>query len=297
MKKSNLFFGVILVVGIVIFLYPSISNYINSKHQSRAISGYESQLLNLTEADYDAFWQAAYAYNAKLAKQGAHFELSDAEMEEYNSLLDPTGTGIMGHIEITDLAVDLPIYHNIDEAVLQIGVGHLPGSSLPVGGNSTHTVLSGHRGLPSSKLFSDLDQMEEGDIFLLHIMNETLAYQVDQINIVLPEETGNLVITDGKDYCTLITCTPYGVNTHRLLIRGKRIDYEKAVHRMVTADATKYDALSVAPFIGIPLVALLLLALLVGKPRKKNTEQKSTEQKNTEQKETSKEEDRDLPNE
>ncbi len=276
MKKSNLLFGFILIVGILIVLYPSVSNYVNSKHQTRAIQGYETQLQQLSQADYDAFWEAAEAYNAALAARGGGYELSQEELDVYNSLLDPTGTGIMGHIEITDLGVDLPIYHGIDEAVLQIGVGHLPGSSLPVGGKSTHAVLSGHRGLPSSKLFTDLDKMAEGDLFLLHIMNKTLCYQVDQINIVLPEETGNLVLTKDKDYCTLITCTPYGVNTHRLLIRGKRIDYTEAEKYNITADASRYDPLSVAPFIGVPAVVLLLLGLLFGKPGKRRKASKES---------------------
>ncbi len=277
MKKSNLFFGLMLAAGIAVFLYPSVSNYINSKHQSRAISGYENELQQLSEADYESFWQAAREYNEKLASEGIHFSLTGEEMEEYEALLDPTGTGIMGHIEIADLGVDLPIYHGIEESVLQIGVGHIPGSSLPVGGVGTHTVLSGHRGLPSSKLFTDLDKMAEGDIFLLHIMNETLAYQVDQIHIVLPEESGSLVITEGKDYCTLITCTPYGVNSHRLLVRGKRIDYQQAAKYLISADAVRYDTLTIAPFIGGPLVVLLLLGLLFGVPGKRRKQRKQSE--------------------
>ncbi len=269
MKKhlSTIFFTLILLVGIGIFTYPTVSNYINSKHQSSAIAGYQEQIESLTQEDYTAFWDAAMAYNEALAQRGGGFQLTDEEMAEYLSLLDPIGTGMMGYLEIASLDVYLPIYHTVEESVLQIGVGHLPGSSLPTGTKSTHTVLSGHRGLPSSRLFTDLDELGEGDIFLLHIMNETFAYQVDQINIVLPEESGNLSLIPGGDYCTLITCTPYGVNTHRLLVRGKRVDYEKAMEWVVAADAVSVDPLTVMPFIAIPVIVILLIAVLFRKRR------------------------------
>ena len=169
----------------------------------------------------------------------------------------------MGHLEIESIGVDLPIYHGVTDSVLQVGIGHLPGSSLPTGGESTHCVLSGHRGLPSSKLLSDLDQMVVGDTFLVHIMDQTFAYQVDQINIVLPDETEGLAITKGMDYCTLVTCTPYGVNTHRLLVRGKRVDYKEESRLIVPADASKYSPLLIAPFLAIPILVILFIYVMM----------------------------------
>ncbi|MBE5861163.1 MAG: class C sortase [Butyrivibrio sp.] len=267
----NLIFAAIFVVGLGIFLYPSVSNYINSKNQSRAISSYDNMLSNMTQEDYDAYWEAAYKYNEALSKKGGGFNLTDEELAEYYQVLDPTGTGIMGHIEIENIGVDLPVYHGVEESVLQVGIGHLPGTSLPTGTASTHAVLSGHRGLPSSKLFSDLDQMIVGDTFLLHIMDQTFAYEVDQINIVLPEETGSLGIYPGEDYVTLVTCTPYGVNTHRLLVRAKRVDYSEETKLIIPADATRYSYVVVAPFIAAPIILILFIWFLIStsKPSKR----------------------------
>ena len=235
LKKQipNIIFALIFLVGIAVFLYPSVSNYINSKHQSRVITNYEEALAAISEEDYTKFWEAATAYNEELATKPLNFTLTEEELEEYNSILDPTGTGIIGYIEIENIGVNLPIYHGTEESVLQVGIGHLEGSSFPTGTESTHAVLSGHRGLPSSKLFSDLDQMIVGDTFLLHIMDQTFAYQIDQIKIVLPEEVQDLAIVDGEEYVTLVTCTPYGVNTHRLLVRAKRVDYNEETKLIV----------------------------------------------------------------
>ena len=276
LKKQipNIIFGIIFLVGLAVFLYPSVSNYINSKNQSRAISSYQEALSSFTEEDYSRLWEAAYAYNEALVDKRMNFELSDEEMAEYNSILDATGTGIIGYIEIENIGVNLPIYHGTDESVLQVGIGHLEGTSFPTGTTSTHTVLSGHRGLPSSKLFSDLDQMIVGDTFLLHILDQTFAYQVDQINIVLPEETSDLAIQPGKEYVTLVTCTPYGVNTHRLLVRAKRVDYNEETRLIVPSDAIRYGNLVVAPFIGAPLLLVAFIAFMVltsnrGKKKKK----------------------------
>ena len=276
LKKQipNIIFGIIFLVGLAVFLYPSVSNYINSKNQSRAISSYQEALSSFTEEDYSRLWEAAYAYNEALVDKRMNFELSDEEMAEYNSILDATGTGIIGYIEIENIGVNLPIYHGTDESVLQVGIGHLEGTSFPTGTTSTHTVLSGHRGLPSSKLFSDLDQMIVGDTFLLHILDQTFAYQVDQINIVLPEETSDLAIQPGKEYVTLVTCTPYGVNTHRLLVRAKRVDYNEETRLIVPSDAIRYGNLVVAPFIGAPLLLIAFIAFMVltsnrGKKKKK----------------------------
>ena len=260
---TNLIFLGIFIAGLVIFFYPSASNYINSKHQSYAITAYDEALANISDEDYDKYWSAAREYNEKLASGALNFNLTDEEREEYNSILDPTGTGVMGHIEIENIGVDLPIYHGVEESVLQVGIGHIPGTSLPTGTSSTHAVLSGHRGLPSSKLFSDLDQMIEGDTFLLHIMNQTFAYQVDQISIVLPEETQGLAIYPGKEYVTLVTCTPYGVNTHRMLVRGRRVDYNEETRLIVPADATKYNTISIAPFIAGPIILILFIWFVI----------------------------------
>ncbi len=259
----NLKFAGIFIVGLAIFLYPSASNYINTKNQSRAISAYDEALASISAEDYEKYWAQAREYNEKLASGAMSFNLTDEELEEYNSVLDPTGTGVMGHIEIENIGVDLPIYHGVDESVLQVGIGHLPGTSLPTGTAGTHAVLSGHRGLPSAKLFSDLDQMIEGDTFLLHIMNQTFAYQVDQITIVLPEETQGLGVFQGEDYVTLVTCTPYGVNTHRMLVRGKRVDYNEETKLIVPADAAKYSNLTVAPFIAGPIIFILFIWFVI----------------------------------
>ena len=272
LKKQlpNLIFGIIFLVGIAIFLYPSVSNYVNSLHQSKAISTYDEAISNFTKEDYSRFWEAAYKYNEELAGKPMNFTLSDEEREEYNSILNPTGTGIIGYIEIENIGVNLPIYHGTAESVLQVGIGHLEGTSFPTGTSSTHTVLSGHRGLPSSKLFTDLDQMIVGDTFLLHIMDQTFAYQVDNISIVLPEEVTGLSIQNNKEYVTLVTCTPYGVNTHRLLVRAKRVDYNEETKLIVPADATRYGTMIVAPFIGAPilLIAFIVFLFMTRKPRK-----------------------------
>ncbi len=259
----NIIFSLIFIVGLCIFLYPSVSNYINSKNQSRAITSYQEALGAITEEDYSRIWQEAYRYNENLAEQPMHFKLSDEEMAEYKSVLDPTGTGVIGYIEIENIGVNLPIYHGTEETVLQVGIGHLEGTSFPTGTASTHAILSGHRGLPSAKLFSDLDQMIVGDTFLLHILDQTFAYQVDQINIVLPEETQDLAIVDGKEYVTLVTCTPYGVNTHRLLVRAKRVDYNEETRLIVPADAIRYSSLYVAPFIGAPILLIAFIIFLI----------------------------------
>ncbi len=259
----TIFFVAVLVVGISIMLYPSVSNYINSKHQSKVISEYTEALATLTAEDYEQFWEAAEAYNEELAQKVMDFDLTDEEMAEYNSILDPTGTGVMGYLEIENIGVNLPIYHGTEESVLAIGIGHIPGTSFPTGTTSTHTVLSGHRGLPSSKLLTDLDQMIVGDTFLLHIMDQTFAYQVDQINIVLPEETESLGIYEGEDYVTLVTCTPYGINSHRLLVRGKRIDYDEASKVIVPADASIYGNLVIAPFIALPMLIILFIIFMI----------------------------------
>lgn len=241
--------------------YPSVSDWWNSMHATRAIAGYAEAVENLSAEEKEAILDAAHEYNESLAN-GVNFVLSDREIEEYNRILDITGTGIMGYLQIPSISVNLPAYHTVDESVLQIAMGHVPGSSFPVGGKRTHCVMSGHRGLPSAKLLSDLDQVREGDIFTFTVLDQTVTYMVDQIRIVLPEETDDLAIVDGKDYFTLVTCTPYGINTHRLLVRGKRID-NIAGEVVVVSEAVRIPNYVVAPAIGIPLLFVILLAMLI----------------------------------
>jgi sortase A len=216
--------------------------------------------------------EKARQYNESLSA-GVDFELSESEYAEYESLLDISGTGIMGYIQIPAINVNLPIYHGTEESILQVAVGHIAGSSLPVGGEGTHAVLSGHRGLPSARLFTDLDKMVEGDIFTINVLDEVITYQVDQIRIVLPEETSDLAIVDGKDYCTLVTCTPYGINTHRMLVRGHRIDnLDEDEILVVNAEASKISSSIVIFVVGIPLVIIVFAVMLIrssaGKHRK-----------------------------
>ena len=274
-KKGNfttLLLILVLLAGLSLLLYPTVSDYWNSFHQTRAIATYAENVAIMDQEQYDEIWAAAKAYNASLAERDNAFLLSDEQKEEYTRLLDVSGLGIMGYIEIPEIDVSLPIYHGTEESVLQIAVGHLEWSSLPVGGESTHCVLSGHRGLPSAKLFTNLDKLQTGDIFMLRILDDLLTYEVDQILIVEPQETGALRIEEGKDYCTLVTCTPYGINTHRLLVRGHRIDnIEEAKTVRVTADAIQIEPLLVAPIVAIPILLLLMILLLLPKqPQKKH---------------------------
>ena len=274
-KKGNfttLLLILVLLAGLSLLLYPSVSDYWNSLHQTRAIATYAEEVANLNQDQYDEIWAAAESYNASLTDRVNAYLLSDAQKEEYQQLLNVSGLGVMGYIEIPSIDCSLPIYHGTEESVLQIAVGHLEWSSLPVGGESTHCVLSGHRGLPSAKLFTNLDKLQTGDIFMLRVLDNVLTYEVDQILIVKPQETGALRIEEGKDYCTLVTCTPYGINTRRLLVRGHRIDnIEQAKTVRVTADAIQIEPLLVAPVVAIPILLLLLILLLLPKkPRKKH---------------------------
>ena len=214
----------LLLTGLSFLLYPTVSDWWNSLHQSRAIAGYTEAVEGMDEESYEKWWNEAREYNQSLKRKPDRYRMTEGEKAGYEAQLDVAGNGIMGYIEIPGIKCSLPIYHGTDEAVLQVAVGHVSGSSLPVGGEGSHCVLSGHRGLPSAKLFTDLDQMGEGDLFMLHVLDETLTYEVDQITVVLPEEVNDLELVEGEDYCTLVTCTPYGINTHRLLVRGKRTE-------------------------------------------------------------------------
>ena len=256
----------ILLVGLSLLLYPSVSDYWNSFHSSRAISAYAEDVANLDEAQYEEMWSAARAYNRALAERSTNFALSDAQKEEYEKLLDISGVGIMGYLEIPELNMSLPIYHGTEESVLQIAAGHLEWSSLPVGGERSHCVSSGHRGLPSAKLFTDLDKLQEGDVFVLRVLDEVLTYEVDQIRVVEPSQVSDLEIVEGSDLCTLVTCTPYGINTHRLLVRGHRIEnIQESQTIRVTSDAMQIEPLIVAPIVATPVLLLLLVLLLLPK--------------------------------
>lgn len=272
MKKhlSTIILVLVLVLGLGIMLYPTVSDWWNSFHQTRAIASYSDAVATMDNELYDQLWQEAEAYNAALAQKANPYFFTEEDQALYDSTLNVSGTGIMGYIDIPEIKCTLPIYHGTSHAVLQIAVGHVEGTSLPVGGGGTHCVLSGHRGLPSARLFTDLDQLVAGDLFLLQILDETLTYEVDQIRIVLPTEVSDLTIEKGKDYCTLVTCTPYGVNSHRLLVRGHRVANEEAVaHVRVTADAIRIDPILVAPAAAAPMLLLLFIWLMAGGGRKK----------------------------
>ncbi len=278
MKKhlSTLLLLLVLLVGVSLLLYPTVSDYYNSFHRSRAIATYVQQVDVLDEDLYTEDWQAAIAYNQTLPGKRNRFYMSDEEREAYDKLLDVTGLGIIGYIEIPTIDVSLPIYHGTSEGVLQIAIGHIEGSSLPTGGPGTHSAFSGHRGLPSAKLFTRLDEMAVGDLFTLRVLDEVMTYEVDQITIVEPYDVSGLDIEEGADLCTLVTCTPYGVNTHRLLVRGHRVENpEQAVAIRVVADATQIDPLLVAPVVAAPILLILLVVLMVstaGSGKKKRKE-------------------------
>ena len=263
------------LVGICVLLYPAFSNYWNSKTQSRAIVNYESVLEHLEPEDYSAIFQAAYDYNDALRE--VEFPLRDFEqVPGYYEALKIEGTSIIGYVKIDKIGVELPVYHGTSDEVLNRGVGHLEGSSLPVGGESTHCVMSAHRGLPSAKLFTDLDRLEMGDTFQVIILDQVLTYLVDQVKVITPREIDDLQIVEGKDYCTLFTCTPYGINTHRLLVRGIRIETIKEKPVIYVAnEAFRIEPLMVTPAVAAPMVLVFLIHLMVKyrePPKKKEGE-------------------------
>lgn len=267
---SKLLLYSILLIGLSLMLYPSFSDWWNSYHSSQAIVSYSQKVADLDEDRYTEIWNAARQYNQSLLERTNSFILSEEQTAEYNRLLNIGGTGVMGYIEIPSLQIVLPIYHGTNEVVLQVAIGHLEWTSLPVGGSNTHSVISGHRGLPSARLFTDLDQLVEGDLFLLRILDEVLTYEVDQIRIIEPNKIQDLLIQEGEDLCTLVTCTPYGINSHRLLVRGHRIqniEDEKEVR--VTADALQIQPVMIAPLLAAPLLLILLIVLLIPKKRRR----------------------------
>lgn len=251
-------------IGLALLLYPTVSDYWNALHQSRAIAGYAEAVAEIGDDAYAEIWQAAQRYNEALLRKEDRLQPTQEETALYNRLLDAAGNGIMGYIEIPAIGVSLPIYHGTSEAVLQVAVGHIEGTSLPVGGADTHCVVSGHRGLPSAKLFTDLDKLVVGDTFQLRVLDEVLTYEVDQIHIVEPHEVDRIEIEPGQDLCTLVTCTPYGINSHRLLVRGHRVETQEAAAVVrVTADAMQIDPILVAPAVALPMLAVLLIWMLV----------------------------------
>ena len=271
MKKkhiSTIIIALIFMAGLGFLLYPTVSNLWNRAHQSRAIATYTKQVEKLDDSQNKEMLKAARKYNKSLLKKSDHWKLSKKGKKKYESLLDVSGTGIMGYIEVPKIDCSLPIYHGTDEGALQIAIGHLEGSSLPVGGKSTHCVLSGHRGLPSARLFTDLDQMEEGDVFVLNVLGRKLAYEVDQIKVVLPDEMSDLEIVQGKDLCTLVTCTPYGINTHRLLVRGHRTKYIEETVVRVQKEAEKKET-GIWLLAGGGAVFLIIIIIVVVKRRRK----------------------------
>lgn len=269
-KLPTILLVLIFLAGLCLLLYPSVSNYWNSIHQSKEIEKYDDNVSSLRDEEYNRILSDAYDYNEMLYQKANRFKISKSEKKRYNETLNLGGYGIMGYVEIPTIKCTLPIYHSTDENVLQIAAGHIEGTSLPVGGVNTHCVLSGHRGLVSAKLLSDLDKMAEGDIFMLHVLDRTLTYKVDQIRIVEPREVSDIEIVDGEDYCTLVTCTPYGINTHRLLVRGRRIENREFSDEMrVSAEAKQIDPIYVAPFVALPIIIGLSAYLLFKQRRRK----------------------------
>ena len=258
----------IMLIGLGIMAYPTVSDWWNSFHASRAIASYSNAVESVDKEKLDEMIQAAHEYNERLLKKPNPYTMTDEDLAEYNSLLDLSGTGIIGYITIKSIGVYIPIYHGVEESVLQIAIGHIEWTSLPVGGESTHAVVSGHRGLPSAKLFTDLDQLREGDTFTITVLNQMITYEVDQIRIVEPGDISELAIAPGKDYCTLVTCTPYGINTHRLLIRGTRVANESG-ELVVPAEAFRIPNYITIPAIGVPLLFLTLIILLIVSGRRR----------------------------
>lgn len=272
MKKNSLttvLLVLMFIIGLSLLLYPSLSDYWNSLHSTQVISNYTDVVAELDENQYEELYNQAVEYNQTLLKRMNSYILSDEQKVQYKQLLNVSQIGIMGYIEIPSIEISIPIYHGTDESVLQVAIGHLEWSSLPVGGQSTHCVLSGHRGLPSAKLFTNLDKLTEGDVFMLRVLEEILTYEVDQILIVEPNDTKALQIVEGEDYCTLVTCTPYGINSHRLLVRGHRIENIEEKHISVTADAVQIEPFLIAPIISIPILLVFFILLYPKKLERK----------------------------
>lgn len=271
MKKrlSTILLILVFLVGVSLLLYPTVSARYNATRQSRAIASYVEELDKLDETETEKIFEDAVSYNKSLAESENKIVLNPEQREKYNQTLNATGNGIMGYVEIASISCYLPIYHGTQEEILQIAVGHIEGSSLPTGGASTHCVLSGHRGLPSAKLFTDLDKLSTGDVFTVNVLDKTLTYEVYEILTVLPHEVDELKIEENQDLCTLVTCTPYGINTHRLLVKGRRIETQSEVSEVrVVSEAMQIEPIIVATVIAIPILILLMILLLLQPKRK-----------------------------
>lgn len=275
-SASTIALVAIFFVGLSVLLYPTVSDFWNEKRQSQAIVNYDDLIVDLTPEDYSEHFSKADDYNAKIRNMAFPFLGHKSIADDYYKTLDINGDGMMGYITIEKIKVQLPIYHGTSDKVLNSAVGHVEGSSLPVGGESTHAVLSAHRGLPSAKLFTNLDKMETGDVFTIRILDRTVTYQVDQILIVLPDETDALNIVQGEDYCTLVTCTPYGINSHRMLVRGTRIENiepDRVIN--VITEAYQIDPLIVTPAVAAPILGLLLIYLIIKSSKEKKKSKKN----------------------
>ena len=272
MKRNILKYTLTLTffIGIGLLLYPFISDYVNSRHQSRVVENYQDSVSKLDDSEKQALFQKAAEYNQRLASTKDAFYHPEL-VAGYENTLDITGTGIMGYLNIDKIDLELPIYHSVDDDVLQIAVGHLPGTSLPVGGAGTHTVLSGHRGLPSAKLFSDLDKLEPGDRFTITVLSEVFTYQVEHTKSVEPSEVDDLQLEPGRDLCTLFTCTPYGINTQRLFVRAKRVQNDEIQERRIyyTNEAYRVTPAIVAPILAAPILLFLYVLVLISDFRRK----------------------------
>lgn len=277
-RKSTILLLLVFLIGLSLLLYPTVSDWWNSFHQTRAIAGYAEAVAKLDDSTYEQYWTEAQAYNQTLRGNRHRYQPTEEETAQYERLLNVTGNGIMGYIEIPVIGVSLPIYHGTEDTVLQIAVGHIEGSSLPVGGPGTHCVISGHRGLPSAKLFTDLDRLVVGDTFVLCVLDEVLTYEVDQIRIVEPDDVSLLEIEEGQDLCTLVTCTPYGINSQRLLVRGHRIENQgNASAIRVGADAMQIEPVLIAPAVAAPMLLLLFIWLLASGRKKGGKKKKRKE--------------------
>lgn len=261
---------VLFFIGLSVLLYPAISTYWNSKTQSRAVESYENMLEDMGNIDYDSLFAAAEEYNEKLFAMEEQFTQYPALDKDYQSALNLGGDGMMGYISIDSIGVTLPIYHSTSESVLAKAAGHVEGTSLPVGGKSTHSVLSAHRGLPNAKLFTDLDKLQLGDTFEITVLNRVYTYQVDNVVVVIPENTADIRIVEGEDYCTLLTCTPYGINSHRLLVRGRRVDSLTPKTLYVGAEAFRIDTLIVTPIVALPILLILIICVIMQPVKREN---------------------------
>lgn len=278
MKKhlSTVILVLVFLAGLGLVMYPTVSDLVNKAHQSVAIDDYEKKISNMTKDDFHKILEDARLYNHTITTNEFPRNESDLEgNDEYKAAVNPSGNGMIGYLKIDSIKLRIPIYHTTKESVLQKAVGHIPTTSLPVGGKGTHAVLTGHRGLPSARLFTDLDKVRTGDIFYIYVLDDILAYKVDLIKTVLPAQVNDLQIVPGKDYVTLVTCTPYGINTHRLIVRGERVPYEEAVEQQKTVEPVvgKLPQEQIAVLAVAPVLILLLIIILILKKKKRRNAQ------------------------